>query len=358
MKAPMSNPLTHDDYALLLACIDEIYQCRRLEDFPRSALAGLRKLVDCATACYAEADFGRRRLVNVFDPPPPFDPALAASPPQQWLEYAADHPVLDYFKSSGDGQALKISDFVDARQYRRLEVYRKIFKPTGVEDQLGFGVQVRDQFVLGFCFSRGARSFTERDRMLLNLVRPHVIRAYLRLEELAGHEQLQHDLQTALLENGLGVIILDESRAVAHATPGAFEKMAGYLPVPEGGKKLPETLRNWAFRPEGIANGEPFTVSREPARLIIRRVRRGGRTMLLLSEENGAAAAASLARYRLTPRETEVLRWMAAGKSNAEIGAILGVTTGTAKIHVERILTKLGVENRTAAVALLRQSGF
>ena len=87
-------------------------------------------------------------------------------------------------------------------------------------------------------------------------------------------------------------------------------------------------------------------------------MRQSNRLLLLLSEENSAAAAERLARYQLTPRETEVLRWIAAGKSNAEIGAILGVTTGTAKIHVERILTKLGVENRTAAAALLRQFGI
>ena len=348
----MANPLTHEDYARLLACIEGIYRCRRLEEFPRHALSELRKLVECEMACYAEADFARQRLLNVFDPPLPFDP------PKEWLQFAADHPVLNYFKSSGDGQALKISDFVDPREYHQLEVYRKIFQGVGVEDQLGFGVQVDNQFVLGFCFSRGERSFTERNRTLLNLVRPHVIQAYLRLEELAGHKQLQHDLQTALRENGMGVIILNAAHVVVHATPGTFEKLAGYLPVPEGKEKLPETLAHWAFGENGSQNGEPFVVNREPARLIIRRVQQSDRLLLLLSEENSAAAAERLARYQLTPRETEVLRWIAAGKSNAEIGAILGVTTGTAKIHVERILTKLGVENRTAAAALLRQFGI
>lgn len=348
----MTHPLTHEDYARLLACIEGIYRCRRLEEFPKHALSELRKLVECEMACYAEADFARQRLLNVFDPPLPFDP------PKEWLQFAADHPVLNYFKSSGDGQALKISDFVDLREYHQLEVYRKIFQDVGVEDQLGFGVQVDNHFVLGFCFSRGERSFTERNRTLLNLVRPHVIQAYLHLEELAGHEQLQRDLQTALRENGLGVIILNDACSVVHATPGAFEKLTGYLPIPDGQQKLPETLSRWAFGESDGQNGEPFVVNREPARLIIRRVRQSNRLLLLLSEENSAAAAERLARYQLTPRETEVLRWIAAGKSNAEIGAILGVTTGTAKIHVERILTKLGVENRTAAAALLRQFGI
>jgi DNA-binding CsgD family transcriptional regulator len=350
----MASLLAHEDYSWLLACIEGIHRCRRLEDFPRHALSELRKLVECETACYAEVDYARQRLVNVFDPPLPFNPPLSASPPQEWIQFAADHPVLNYFKATGDGQALKISDFVDVRKYHQLEVYRKIFQAAGVEDQIGFGVQMENQFVLGFCFSRAERSFTERNRALLNLIRPHVIQAYLRLEELAGHEQLQRDLQTALRENGLGVIILNAGRAVVHATPGTFEKLATYLPVPDNRLKLPEALAQWAFSENGTQNGEPFIVSHEPARLIIRRVRQNDRLLLLLSEENSADATERLARYQLTPRETEVLRWITAGKSNAEIGIILGVTTGTAKIHVERILTKLGVENRTAAAALLR----
>ena len=54
----------------------------------------------------------------------------------------------------------------------------------------------------------------------------------------------------------------------------------------------------------------------------------------------------------LTPRETEVLAWIAQGKTNYEIGVILGACTGTICKHVERILSKLGVENRTAAAAI------
>jgi DNA-binding NarL/FixJ family response regulator len=53
----------------------------------------------------------------------------------------------------------------------------------------------------------------------------------------------------------------------------------------------------------------------------------------------------------LTKREAEVLTWIAQGKGNYEIGVILGARTRTICKHVERILTKLKVENRTAAAA-------
>src|SRR5438034_9840482 len=54
----------------------------------------------------------------------------------------------------------------------------------------------------------------------------------------------------------------------------------------------------------------------------------------------------------LTARETEVLTWIAQGKTNYEISVILSACTGTICKHVEHILSKLCVENRTAAAAI------
>lgn len=51
----------------------------------------------------------------------------------------------------------------------------------------------------------------------------------------------------------------------------------------------------------------------------------------------------------LTPREAEVLLWIAQGKSNADIAGILGCAENTVKVHGARIFEKLGVENRNAA---------
>jgi DNA-binding CsgD family transcriptional regulator len=52
----------------------------------------------------------------------------------------------------------------------------------------------------------------------------------------------------------------------------------------------------------------------------------------------------------LTPRECDVLRWLAAGKTDADIGALLGISVRTVHKHLEHIYVKLGVETRTAAV--------
>lgn len=52
----------------------------------------------------------------------------------------------------------------------------------------------------------------------------------------------------------------------------------------------------------------------------------------------------------LTPREAEILFWVTQGKSNPEIAIILAMQLVTVKKHVQNVLQKLGVENRTAAL--------
>lgn len=54
--------------------------------------------------------------------------------------------------------------------------------------------------------------------------------------------------------------------------------------------------------------------------------------------------------FDLSARESEVLAWVAMGKTNPEIGSILGISTFTVKNHVQRILKKLDVTNRAQAV--------
>lgn len=54
----------------------------------------------------------------------------------------------------------------------------------------------------------------------------------------------------------------------------------------------------------------------------------------------------------LTPREAEVLFWVARGKTNDEIATVLGIGLTTVKKHLESTYAKLGVENRTTAAAM------
>jgi DNA-binding NarL/FixJ family response regulator len=61
---------------------------------------------------------------------------------------------------------------------------------------------------------------------------------------------------------------------------------------------------------------------------------------------------------QISPREREVLRLLAAGFSNREIGSALHVAEGTIKNHVSNILGKMGVRDRTRAVIKAAERGF
>ncbi|HEX8989572.1 MAG TPA: XrtB/PEP-CTERM-associated transcriptional regulator EpsA [Rhodocyclaceae bacterium] len=75
------------------------------------------------------------------------------------------------------------------------------------------------------------------------------------------------------------------------------------------------------------------------------------RTKVSLSGETPAGGEAhAAARELLTEREREVLKWVYLGKSNIEIGLILGISPLTVKNHVQEILRRLNVQNRAQAV--------
>jgi DNA-binding NarL/FixJ family response regulator len=73
---------------------------------------------------------------------------------------------------------------------------------------------------------------------------------------------------------------------------------------------------------------------------------------LIEADAAGAASASRLATALLTPRETEVLSWVAKGKTNRDVGEILGLSPRTVNKHLEHVFEKLGVETRAAAAAL------
>ena len=73
--------------------------------------------------------------------------------------------------------------------------------------------------------------------------------------------------------------------------------------------------------------------------------------VVLTESSNGAAIEALSLQFRLTAREAEVLYWVAQGKTNRDIGDILGTRPKTITKHLEHVFEKLGVETRTAAAA-------
>lgn len=101
-----------------------------------------------------------------------------------------------------------------------------------------------------------------------------------------------------------------------------------------------------------LAAGEPETEACL-LRIALMRGRAGEEFLLTIEEVDNVPEPLRLQRsLHLTARESEVLYWLANGKSNKEIGAILEISARTVNKHLEQVFTKLGVENRTAAAGI------
>jgi DNA-binding NarL/FixJ family response regulator len=152
---------------------------------------------------------------------------------------------------------------------------------------------------------------------------------------------------------GQGVVLLDAQGRIAWQSPRAEGWLA---PLPDTTGATTSASR-WLA--EAMACGEAGSPLPGGERLVVRLIGAAGlnETLLLLrpAAPGGEAAhpdTGRLADAALTPRETEVLSWLAKGKTNRDIAEILGMSPRTVNKHLEHVFEKLGVETRAAAAAL------
>jgi DNA-binding NarL/FixJ family response regulator len=152
---------------------------------------------------------------------------------------------------------------------------------------------------------------------------------------------------------GLGVLLLDSQGRIAWRSPQAVR----WLQQVPALREDQAALRPWLLRL--VEQGEALAALPDGSQLHARHVGQGGpgERMVLLRQVPATAVARDPAQRRLsgaalTLRETEVLSWLAKGKTNRDIGDILGMSPRTVNKHLEHIFEKLGVETRTAAAAI------
>lgn len=162
----------------------------------------------------------------------------------------------------------------------------------------------------------------------------------------------------ALDAAGRALLAVDRGGVVLWTTPRAGALLQENLPAPGGCE--PEALPALAIWLRNADERAP-----EPASIILSAeagptlvfsfvTAMGPDEYLLTAKREQSHNDTTVLRttFALTPRETEVLVWIARGKSNRDVGEILGLSPRTVNKHLDQIYAKLGVENRTAAAAL------
>ena len=245
------------DFAALQRAVLALHSHRDLESFRRAVPRIFTRLIPARHFSLADLRLVPEReeikILDLWEWPVRFTGETRAAMERNLY----DHPFAVHARTHGIDGALRLSDFLTLPQLRRTRLYREVLKPTHRGRLLSIGAMGGPGMAtLSLSRPETAPDFTERDRTLLEMLRPHFDQARLNMES--------------------------ESAS------------------------------------------------------------RANRARSL----NGAG---------LTPREIDVALWMAQGKSTPEISLILGTPVRTIEKHVERILHKLGAENRVvAAITIAR----
>jgi len=351
--------LTSKQLRKLLDFLRNSYACHDQEAFVTHLICEISKLIPSEVTSYSEIDLRTGPVENRTK----VMPADVRFPGDRQIfeEHLSEHPILTYYQQTGNGEARTLSDFLTRSQFHRLELYQKFYRQEGVEDQMAIMLPVQPTRLIGIGLHRGQRNFSERDRLLLNLLRPHLAQAYANAQAISAMRQEVRLLRQGLDVSGQEVVVLSREGRVRLMTQQARAWLTEYFGCPSWqADHLPDVLRAWISHQEAVLGRAddappprtPLAVERDGMRLVVRHLCEAGQCLLLLEERQTGPQPVSFEQDGLTRREDEVLQWVAQGKTNAEIGYILSISPRTVQKHMEHIFEKLGVETRTAAATL------
>jgi DNA-binding CsgD family transcriptional regulator len=305
------------------------------EPFTPELLFELGRLIEADFVVYHEMDYVRRReLAFVERQGDEEDDDDSEIADHDW-ELMNEHPVCRRWWREGRFSALRLSDVVSMRDFSRTGLYAEAWQPWGINHELKVRLPGPPWHGKTFAFYRTAgRDFTVRDRLVLDLLTPHLSRLWDAAATRRRLAQALAELGKADERALRGVIFLGAPGEIEFIAPPALRLLREFFPATSG-TTLPLQLRAW------LESG-----SSEP---LLRR--RGDRRLLVEQADDSLILEERPAEVPLTAREREVLGWVARGKTNAEIAVLLWLAPSTVRKHLENVYAKLGVSTRTAAVA-------
>jgi DNA-binding CsgD family transcriptional regulator len=341
--------LSGRDCRAVLGFVEGLHACREPGALARYVVHRTPSLIGTCQTTWNVIAPGQGGAQVVVWPPPP-DPEATT---RVFARHLLDHPGIVHYLRSGTVRATTISDFLSARAFARSTIYGALYRDLGYADQLAVFLAPPGPEVVGLALGRARRGYTARDRAVLERLRAHLLHAHRTTTALARRDVPPGDHAHAWLVD----LTQDARPRLAGAPPGARACLRRHFGEGgDGGRGLPEALARWCAAQAG-APDRPATLRRLTGGDELRvRYLPGGADNApgLLIEERIAAPPAGLRVPGLSAREAQVLDAVARGLTNAQIGAALGIRAGTVRKHLEHAYARLGVRNRTAAVAAAR----
>jgi DNA-binding CsgD family transcriptional regulator len=328
-----------------------------LDAFAQHLLRALPRVVPCASVSYNEINTRLRRITWIAEP----DDATRFPGCETIVsQHIADHPIVARSLSTGEAEWARLSDFMTRRELANTPLYHDFYRRVNVHHQLGISYPTRNAASMAIALNRDIKDFSDRERLLLNVLRPHLRRAYEQAEALTVAKTQLTALKRGIEAAGLGVLALRSDGRIAFVTEAARRWLQSYCAWDAANLAPPVVITEWmqaqkvdySMPTEIPAPPRPLILTRQDRTLTVRMMRDGGQDLLVMKETARGFPTEALKARGLTHREADVLRWVAEGKSSPEIAVILSISLRTVHHHVESIYRKLGVETRTAAARL------
>ena len=348
--------LRQRDLHSILEVVEQLYTFYTPEACEAGIIEPLMRVMDCDNLHLAEVNPKQREVRWTSN----LDPGQKMAIPNMReiiAQHMHEHPFLLHW-NPGRGllKPTRLSDLISRSKWRDTGLYKELYRPFRMEHLIGVALPAigpREVHIVGL---RETLDFDERAVSMFDLLVPHLAAVY-RNAQLVGDlgDQLA-SLREGLEMDGRTAIQLGPHRSVRQMGPRAHDLLMAYFPTRWTDRStLPMPVDDWLRHHEreiSVTPPRPFTAERDDRRLTIQMLRDRGGHLLLLSERKLRIAPEDITSLGLSARETEVLAWLAHGKSNAEIAGILGLAPATIKHCLERVYGKLDVGSRAAATAV------
>ena len=277
-------------------------------------MAALRAVVPALHSSYNEVNPHKRRILCLFDTPlDDFDASL-----QFFLTHMHEHPLITHYHQTRDGQAQKISDFLSQRQLANLGLYTECYRRVDTRYQISITLPTPSPLTVAFVLNRDRRDFSERDRLILNFLRPHLMQAYHNADMFSQLQKENAQLRQAIEESNRGVVVVKSNGRIRSMTERVRLWLETYCGrTPHAGKWLPLEVRGWFLRQqvdvtriEALPSPRtPLVLKRQGKKLCVRLLNnaRGNQDLLLLEEHLTCLTPESLKVLGVSRREAEVL---------------------------------------------------
>lgn len=176
-----------------------------------------------------------------------------------------------------------------------------------------------------------------------------------RMKVHLGNARLADSARNALDSLGQHLLTVSDEGWIRWATPQTHALLARARADEEWQRtRLAPQIRYWLEHQPQLDQQLNLEGLDYPLALKLLSRRDNGEKLMKLLDLQRTADGAALLRQKLdiTERESQVLFWIANGKTNREVGEILDMSPRTVNKHLEQIFPKLGVENRTAAAGV------